>query len=343
MEIKNLQVVRGVAAILVVVTHFFGADLSRISPYFGHMGVDIFFTLSGFLMVYSQNESKGAIKFFTGRVKRIYPAYLILSIPLIILAIGTAKPYALVANLFLLPGFNDPQYTIINYPAWTLVYEMIFYVLFAAALLISKKRTTSCIITVIAIICSVNIFSGAYEKQGWVNLGYILGDQLMLNFAAGCMIGLMYSELKIRKVINFYVFIMLFAVMLYLGLCVINDIRIIKLGIPSFVIIIIAVFSKPANSRMYNFLYTIGGASYSIYLSHIYFAKYSKDIAINYNVGAGYFYPILFAGLFLSLLFGLFFYSKIERPLGEWFKKKKNIKNEVISECGAEYEVNKKQ
>ncbi|WP_274370127.1 acyltransferase family protein [Morganella morganii] len=343
MEIKNLQIVRGVAAVLVVITHFFGAELSRVSPYFGHMGVDIFFTLSGFLMVYSQNESKGAIKFFTGRVKRIYPAYLILSIPLIILAIGTTKLYVLVANLFLLPGFNDPQYTIINYPAWTLVYEMIFYVLFAASLLISKKRTTSCIITVIAIICSVSVFSGAYEKQGWVNLGYILGDQLMLNFAVGCMIGLIYSELKIRKVLNFYVFIILFAAILYLGLCVINDIRIIKLGIPSFVIITMAVLSTPASGRIYNFLYAIGGASYSIYLSHIYFAKYSKDIIINYNVGTKYVYPILFAGLFLSLLFGLFFYSKVEKPLGEWFKKKKNIKDEAIPEWGGEYEVNKKQ
>lgn len=343
MEIKNLQIVRGVAAILVVITHFFGADLNRVSPYFGHMGVDIFFTLSGFLMVYSQNESKGSIKFFMGRVKRIYPAYLILSIPLIILAIGTVKPYVLVANLFLLPGFNDPKYTIINYPAWTLVYEMIFYVLFAAALLISKKRTVSCLITVFAIICSVKIFSGTYEKQGWVNLGYILGDPLMLNFAVGCMIGLIYSEFKIRKVINFYLFIILFAFILYLGLCIINDIRIIKLGVPSFVIITMAAISRPANGWVYNLLYTIGGASYSIYLSHLYFAKYSKEIIINYKIDANYAYAILFTGLLLALIFGLFFYSKVEKPLGEWLKTKKNVKGGTISEVGSGYEINKKQ
>ncbi len=64
MEIKNLQVVRGLAAMLVVATHFFGSSLKWFSPYLGHMGVDMFFTLSGFLMVYSQSTSKNAANFF---------------------------------------------------------------------------------------------------------------------------------------------------------------------------------------------------------------------------------------------------------------------------------------
>ncbi|WP_407027120.1 hypothetical protein [Cronobacter sakazakii] len=49
---------------LVVATHFFGSSLKWFSPYLGHMGVDMFFTLSGFLMVYSQSTSKNAANFF---------------------------------------------------------------------------------------------------------------------------------------------------------------------------------------------------------------------------------------------------------------------------------------
>lgn len=331
MEIKNLQIVRGVAAILVVVTHFFGADLSTISPYFGHMGVDIFFTLSGFLMVYSQNESKDAVRFFMGRVKRIYPVYIILSLPLIAMAIGAASPYMLLANLLLLPGFNDPNYTVINYPAWTLVYEMIFYVLFATALLVSRKRTTSCLMTVIAIVFSVLIFKGEYEKQGWVNLGYILGDPLMLNFAVGCVIGLAYSELKIEKAFNFYAFMIFFAFMLYFGLCIIQDVRIVKLGIPSFIIITLAALSRPANGWFYNAMYALGGASYSIYLSHLYFAKYSKEIITHFKITPEFAYPVLFIGFFMSIYFGLIFYSKVEKPLGARLKSPRKDKEDGIN------------
>ncbi|WIF61353.1 acyltransferase [Enterobacter cloacae] len=329
MEIKNLQIV--IAALLVVLTHFFGSELAGISSYFGHLGVDIFFTLSGFLMVYSQSEKKGPAKFFVGRVKRIYPAYIILSLPLLLLSMNSINPYMFLGNILLLPGFNDPKYTVVNYPAWTLVYEMIFYVLFAISLMVSRKRTLSCLITVTVIGISIYSFNGQYEKQGWVNLGYILGDPLMMNFAIGCLIGLAYSAFNVKNSINFYVFFVSFIFLIYFSLCILDNVRIIKLGIPSFMIIALAALSKPAVGILYKSLYTIGGASYSIYLSHLYFAKYSKEFIAWAGLNSVAGYAVLLTALIISIIFGVLFFKYVESPLSLKLSRKLTNTKAVMS------------
>lgn len=321
MEIKNLQVVRGIAAMLVVATHFFGSSLKWFSPYFGHMGVDIFFTLSGFLMVYSQNDSKNASKFLVGRVKRIYPLYIILSLPMIFIAFGYENILYSIGNAMLIPGFNDPQYSMANYPAWSLVYEMIFYVIFTFALLFKRDRVSSCVITVSVIFALVWIFNGKYDKQGWVNLGYILGDQLLLNFAVGCLIALVYKKININWGVNFYIFLAFTLILLYMALHEIQNVRIIKLGIPSFLIIILAAFSRPANDLFYRVLYLIGGASYSIYLSHLYLAEL-KPLALKWfgrNDFVFYWSSSILA--IIAIIFGIFLYKIVEEPIANYFRR----------------------
>jgi len=79
--ILPLQYLRAFAAGIVVVYHaynqaaiLFGAGKDRLS--FGAIGVDIFFILSGFIMmlVSEQREDK-PIKFFARRLLRIIPIY----------------------------------------------------------------------------------------------------------------------------------------------------------------------------------------------------------------------------------------------------------------------------
>ncbi|EKK7725623.1 acyltransferase [Cronobacter sakazakii] len=329
MEIKNLQVVRGLAAMLVVATHFFGSSLKWFSPYLGHMGVDIFFTLSGFLMVYSQSSSKNAASFFIGRIKRIYPVYLILSLPMIIGAFGFEHIMYAVGNVMLIPGFNDPEYKMANYPAWSLVYEMIFYVIFSCSLLLRRDRVSSCLITVLVIFSVVWIFNGKYDKQGWVNLGYILGDQLLLNFAAGCLIALFYKKINVNWNINFYIFLVCTLTLLYMALHEIQNVRLVKLGIPSFLIIIIAIFSRPANDFFYRLLYLIGGASYSIYLSHLYWAEL-KALALKlYGHNDMVFYWSSSVLAIVSIAFGIIFFKLVEQPIADYFRKMSH-KNAVI-------------
>jgi peptidoglycan/LPS O-acetylase OafA/YrhL len=106
--VKNLrteiQSLRGLAVILVVIFHFFPDILPR-----GYLGVDIFFVISGFLMskIISENIIKkkfNLLDFYLNRFKRILPSLL-----LVILAVY------LISIFILLPNDIDKLYESIKY------------------------------------------------------------------------------------------------------------------------------------------------------------------------------------------------------------------------------------
>lgn len=95
MRIKHIDVLRGIAAILVTFFHLTGgialsqntADYGK----YGYLGVEIFFVISGFILPYSMYKTGYDInnfgRFMLKRVIRIYPAYLVA------VAIGILLPF----------------------------------------------------------------------------------------------------------------------------------------------------------------------------------------------------------------------------------------------------------
>jgi hypothetical protein len=80
-RLPTLQVTRGIAANLVVLSHLSIIEAKytsgQILPAFafcGTTGVDIFFVLSGFIMVIVAGKGIGAVQFLWRRIARIYPA-----------------------------------------------------------------------------------------------------------------------------------------------------------------------------------------------------------------------------------------------------------------------------
>lgn len=176
-QIGNLQIIRATAAFLVVLDHTFATsykDILEPDTYdyvhslfnnFGAIGVNVFFTLSGFLMVFTMNEKKTSSQFIIDRVIRIYPPYLIYSIPIIIYAMVSqgydhriTNAIQFVQNILLLPGFGSYSYTNANYPGWTLVYEMFFYFCFAFVLLFTNNKK----------LLSISLFSFFPFLQFWL-------------------------------------------------------------------------------------------------------------------------------------------------------------------------------
>lgn len=151
---EGLQVLRFVAALMVLVTHATFYTSTRIDTDVsvwdaGTAGVDIFFVISGFVMMITSGsfvrEPQGWRYFAMRRLVRIVPMYWIAT---------TAK----IVTVMILPGVAvraalDPQHVLFSYlflPAvnevgrvepvlgvgWTLTYEMFFYAIFAVALLV---------------------------------------------------------------------------------------------------------------------------------------------------------------------------------------------------------------
>lgn len=159
-KLLSVQALRGIAALLVVLFHLNamfreGAPWSRDIGEFwarGFAGVDMFFVISGFIMVYVTRDLapslKAAGRFLYDRITRIYPlwwAFALLMMAYFYTAYGSPAPPDKAAgnavlpyiakSLFLLPQASDPVLGV----GWTLIHEMLFYILFAAGLLLPRK------------------------------------------------------------------------------------------------------------------------------------------------------------------------------------------------------------
>ena len=149
-KIIAIQAARGFAALLVVLYHsgrmlalpqYFGRNVFGDVFKFGHAGVDFFFTLSGFIIFYVHYRDIGIPNTFRRyawrRLTRIYPIYWFVTIIALTLALLSHDPEKsvgfphIVASFLLLPQAMDPLVG----PAWTLEHEMLFYLLFALAVL----------------------------------------------------------------------------------------------------------------------------------------------------------------------------------------------------------------
>lgn len=138
--LANLQALRALAAIAVVVFHFGLLPPTSLSFTSGAAGVDLFFVLSGFIISYS--SSRDARHFLARRFMRIVPPYWIATI---VAALITLQNMAwretadwLLQSLFYLPGPQGRPALI--FVAWTLVYELAFYLLYWVALRAGRSR-----------------------------------------------------------------------------------------------------------------------------------------------------------------------------------------------------------
>lgn len=148
----GLQILRIIAACMVLVTHATLYTHERLDNQFrvweaGALGVDIFFVLSGFVMVYSSTKllkPNGWKIFAERRIVRIVPMYWIAtSIKAIALLLPAGyvlheqfNVIRVLESYFFVPAYNNLGYIQPILPVgWTLNFEMFFYLLFTLALL----------------------------------------------------------------------------------------------------------------------------------------------------------------------------------------------------------------
>lgn len=206
-KITNVQILRGIAALMVFAAHLVGAERDygggeTLLPQFlemGVTGVDLFFLISGFVMVYvtwplgegprevPSGRFSQARTFLINRVSRIYPLYWILTIALLILYAG--KLYFFdevtpinnwVESFLLLPSNEFPIIPV----GWTLVHEMYFYLVFALFLLIPYRYIPAAIVVWGAII-AIGYANGAQLVNAW---GYVAFSPLTYEFILGAFI-----------------------------------------------------------------------------------------------------------------------------------------------------------
>lgn len=118
--------------------HFNNLDIPVLAFFakVGKLGVDFFFVLSGFIITYTtykyRENKKYLKKYFSARILRIYIPYLPIAIALLILYRAfpslseSGRSISLLTSLTLFP-YGNPVLSV----AWTLVFEMFFYIVYA--------------------------------------------------------------------------------------------------------------------------------------------------------------------------------------------------------------------
>ena len=142
-EIETLTALRGVAALWIVLYHYalrFPEFPGRGLIAQGDVAVDVFFTLSGFILVYVYRAQVDIGPFLLRRFARLYPVHLATLMALLAL-IGLShlagQPMALtftagelLAHLAGLQAWGVMDRLTLNYPSWSISAEIAAYLLF---------------------------------------------------------------------------------------------------------------------------------------------------------------------------------------------------------------------
>ncbi|MER2178474.1 MAG: acyltransferase [Stenotrophomonas maltophilia] len=337
-EFASVHGLRGVAALVVVLFHLHGFEAkvdhaSAMLPAwirFGYSGVDLFFVISGFVMVTiaagRYRSPRTALTFLARRAWRVLPPYWLLT-ALVALwsAFWALRNPALnpaVDTQLLVTSFRlwPPGAALVLPAGWTLIHEGYFYLVMAAAICWLPERWLPGYLMGWAV--AVGIANGhATQPLPWL---YLTSSLLTWEFIAGGLIGRYWHRLPAQAGLP----VLLVGMALFAGAVVgLNAAgweghgeshRVPLFGTASALIVLGAVrleSSRPV--RLPAWLSAVGDSSYSLYLSHFFVISiattlWSKTALLHTPTGHMFY---LCATVLACLLVGWGLYCAMERPL----------------------------
>ena len=350
-RIEVLDGIRGIAILLVVLFHYINNPLwfnysnniiikiLKNTTYFGWVGVDLFFVLSGFLiggiLLRNRQSTKYFSTFYTRRVLRIIPVYFLLLILFYILqfSIGDEhyyifrKPlpawsyFTFTQNIFMgLRGhFGSEGLT----PTWSLAIEEQFYLL--CPLLIWLVNPRYLIYVLIGAICAAPVFR--YFSSNWYQ-SYTWFTSRMDSLSFGVLCVYLYNKDSFKEFVTKYkagiaIFVSLLGFLIFLLEVLFGSLGVLKHDIFAlfFSGLIIISLSQPeslfAKALRFKWLNLLGLISYSLYLFHDLFNGLFQQIFLKHlNPVLNNLNDVLVSifALAASLLFSSILYLFVESP-----------------------------
>lgn len=312
-----VQALRGIAALLVVMCHAreylagssnYPLIESMLLP--GAMGVDLFFIISGFIMVYSTRRSSGTLdavkEFAMKRFFRIWPTYTVATILWVFIAdvgisyfTSTDNWIVFLKSIFFIPVKDmAPLYFAPIIPlGWTLNFEMYFYAVFGLSILLGRFRLIAMIVWVLIFVIALPMYSRTlsfdpfkyyYFTPNYLNL---MANPIILEFVAGALIGQLYISKYIfianRKIaLNIMILSVAFAIWYnYSGAAGLHGVTNWGMSL-AIMVLAIAIGSKTINIEVPNAITWLGKISFSLYLTH-YITRAAMDhVTSSFGYGA---------------------------------------------------------
>lgn len=285
-RLDGVQYLRALAALSVTVSHILGDIVSHGGPdlfpayYVGAAGVDLFFVISGFVMVYTARDRFGvpgsAADFMRRRLARIVPLYWLATAAYALLQIGrgnwsVVRPELVASSLVFWPyadvdGLHLPVYSI----GWTLNFEMMFYVAFALGLPFRRLGLPLVVGSLLALVTLGSAVTLPQPLRFWaepVLLDFLLGIGLGLAHLGG------WRMPRLWAVLACLLAAALLAGATLAGFNAIPNVperfpRWIAWGIPAALLFAGTVLRAGPPGRPRPWLLRLGAASYALYLVH---------------------------------------------------------------------------
>ena len=343
-EYKGIQALRAVAAFAVVFGHSInfvwrehGVLPSAVEEFQGAVGVDLFFVISGFVMMISSprllRRPHPTRIFLWRRVLRVVPLYwLLTTVKLLTLVVfpsasihGLPSMGNAVASFLFLPSRNPSGEIRPVIPlGWTLNFEMLFYVLFACTLA-HRDGLRRILVPALCALAVVGVLRPA-NWPAWTSLA----DPIVLEFAAGVGIARLVQTGRLPSALWGGGSILLGVASLLVlkpGVRLLTE-RVLWWGIPAALIVLGVVALEPAiRGRLPRWLLLLGSASYAVYLVQT-FVFPAVDQAATLLRGAypqvtplGRGFGFVTISLALTALFGVGTHLLLEKPMTTVLKR----------------------
>jgi peptidoglycan/LPS O-acetylase OafA/YrhL len=328
----SLQALRIVAAVFVVFTHSTFYAYERLDRSFavwerGTRGVDIFFVISGFVMIYASGKLLGKVdgwkEFAQHRIVRIVPLYWLVTTLKVAILLGTAG-LALHSNLNAVTAFCsyaflpardlDGKIEPLVGVGWTLTFEMFFYLVFAFALFLRKN-----VFLVVGIVLAGLSIGAIFRQPSWPTAAFYL-NPLVLEFFFGMLIAKActrgkYCPPKLAPwvLIAGFVFLLLPPFETTAPKFLIS-------GVPASMIVWAAASLFQYDSLIPRWILYLGDASYSIYLIHPFVCPLPP--AVLHRLHSGNPWLSVAVSVLLGTGAGCLLHQFVELPMTQYFRSK---------------------
>jgi len=370
-RLDSIQALRGVAAMLVLLFHI--AELQRqfltagsaeyeLTRGFwdrGGNGVDLFFVISGFIMVYVTRDTVPSLatarQFLWARATRIYPlwwvcagimtgyfwvSYGIPAAPDRIAGPSEAWRYA-IKSFALFPQEAPPMLGV----GWTLIHEMFFYLVFAVSLLFARRRLIWILFGWAALTFMTLVVFGPANSFGAIYK--VVANPMSIEFIGGAVTGILFVKWQEKQISLNLCYSLAVCSVIFIFIIMYSDFqfkwadqylsRTLVYTVPMSMLVF-ALLQLEIRGRLSipRWLRTLGDWSYSLYLTHFivfvsmrrilrmgdpYMSESMKDLILTERAGAlnNIVYAII--AIVLCLITAAIFYKFIERPSLAYFRR----------------------
>ncbi len=304
--------------------------------------VDVFFVISGFVIVHSSaglfGQASGPGIFIRRRLTRIIPLYWIMTTAFIaVLLVGRAEingniggPLYLLMSYLFIPwprpdGLTQPALGL----GWTLNYEMFFYVLITPFLVLPRRGAVACVV----LVCCALVLAGQFIGFKNPQLAY-WSSPIILDFLGGMMLAqLLAGGARLSKA-AIWALIIGAIIMLHLVAGAPPGARALAWGVPAAALVATACLGRAA-PRINGFtrrLILLGDASYAMYLVHPFIMRGFTILWHRFHVAnelAGIIYVL--AGVVVAQSCAVLLHLHVERRLYRMLRRRTGVlKNEAV-------------